>query len=94
MVAHPMGHLVMAGAKVAPARVRPTKNQHVRRAMAVVEVGVAEVIPTVRTMVVLSPSRIRTPKLQVEEDTGNRNGTMKRNSNVLRCRTLYAIVRG
>ena len=88
-----MGRLVMAGAKMASVRVRPTKNQHVRQVMVVVEVEEAEVIPTVRTTVVLSPSRIRTTKIQIEEHTEKRNGTKKRNANVLRCRTLYAIVR-
>ena len=94
VVAHLVGRLVMAGARMASVRVRPTENQHVRRATAVVEVEEAEVIPTLRTTVVLSPSRIRTPKFQAEEDTGNRNGTKKRSSNVLRCRTRYAIARG
>ena len=92
VVAHPVGRLVMAGAKVATARVRPLKNQHARPAMAV-EVMVAEMILAVRTMAASSPSQIRTIRIQVVEDIGNQR-TKKRSSNVLRCRTPYATERG
>jgi hypothetical protein len=60
-----------------------------------VEVEEAEVmIPTVRIMVDLSPSRIRNRKLQAGEDTGNKNDTKRRNLNALRCQTHYVTERG
>jgi len=51
-------------------------------------------ILTVRTMVALSPSRIRNPKVKAGEGTGNKNDTKRRNLNALRYQTHYATERG
>ena len=93
-VVHPVDRLVMTGAKTAQVRVCPPENRNVRRATAVMEVEEAELIPTVRIMVALSPSRILSPRIQAEEDTENNEDTKKRSSNVFRCQTHYAIARG
>ena len=96
MVVHLVVRLVMTHrAQMAQVRVRPLKNQDTSRATAMVVVEEAEVmIPTVRSMVALSPSRIRNPKLQAGEDTGNKSVPKRRKLNDLRCQTHCATERG